>query len=552
MTTPAPSPRRWWGLAALVLSVLVISLDGTIINVALPTLSQKLGATNSQLQWIGGGYLLTFAAVMLPIGLLGDRYGHKKLLITGITIFGGASLAGVFVGSAGPLIAVRTLMGVGAAMIMPLTMALLPKIFPKDELDKAIGTWTAAASIGMPVGPLVGGWLLNHFWWGSIFVFNLPVVAIALFFVVLMLPADPTAAARRAEGITPPPFDGLGTVLGGFGITAIVYGTILVPEDGWGDAKVLGTLIAGVLLLVGFVVRERTCHAPLVDFGLFRSRKFLWGTVVAVFVNFCIMGILFVVPQFLESVLGNDAFGTGLRLLPLIGGLLVGAQLAEAFVPKAGPRVIIPLGLLVLAGGTILGAQTSTGDGYGWAATWLSVTGAGFGLAIVPGTSMVLGSLPEEGTGAGSSLLETLQQVGGVLGVAGLGSLLSYGYLHRISTHGLPKQTADAARDSVTGADVVAGKLHNQELLTSAHTAFIHGSNLVLVACGLVSLLAAVLAALFLPPKSEFPVKEKAEKDKKNKDGKNGRKGEGAGAEDGTPADGADAPVSSGAGETLV
>jgi len=539
-------------LAALVLSVLVISLDGTIINVALPTLSQKLGATNSQLQWIGGGYLLTFAAVMLPIGLLGDRYGHKKLLITGITIFGGASLAGVFVGSAGPLIAVRTLMGVGAAMIMPLTMALLPKIFPKDELDKAIGTWTAAASIGMPVGPLVGGWLLNHFWWGSIFVFNLPVVAIALFFVVLMLPADPTAAARRAEGITPPPFDGLGTVLGGFGITAIVYGTILVPEDGWGDAKVLGTLIAGVLLLVGFVVRERTCHAPLVDFGLFRSRKFLWGTVVAVFVNFCIMGILFVVPQFLESVLGNDAFGTGLRLLPLIGGLLVGAQLAEAFVPKAGPRVIIPLGLLVLAGGTILGAQTSTGDGYGWAATWLSVTGAGFGLAIVPGTSMVLGSLPEEGTGAGSSLLETLQQVGGVLGVAGLGSLLSYGYLHRISTHGLPKQTADAARDSVTGADVVAGKLHNQELLTSAHTAFIHGSNLVLVACGLVSLLAAVLAALFLPPKSEFPVKEKAEKDKKNKDGKNGRKGEGAGAEDGTPADGADAPVSSGAGETLV
>jgi EmrB/QacA subfamily drug resistance transporter len=539
-------------LAALVLSVLVISLDGTIINVALPTLSQKLGATNSQLQWIGGGYLLTFAAVMLPIGLLGDRYGHKKLLITGITIFGGASLAGVFVGSAGPLIAVRTLMGVGAAMIMPLTMALLPKIFPKDELDKAIGTWTAAASIGMPVGPLVGGWLLNHFWWGSIFVFNLPVVAIALFFVVLMLPADPTAAARRAEGITPPPFDGLGTVLGGFGITAIVYGTILVPEDGWGDAKVLGTLIAGVLLLVGFVVRERTCHAPLVDFGLFRSRKFLWGTVVAVFVNFCIMGILFVVPQFLESVLGNDAFGTGLRLLPLIGGLLVGAQLAEAFVPKAGPRVIIPLGLAVLAGGTILGAQTSTGDGYGWAATWLSVTGAGFGLAIVPGTSMVLGSLPEEGTGAGSSLLETLQQVGGVLGVAGLGSLLSYGYLHRISTHGLPKQTADAARDSVTGADVVAGKLHNQELLTSAHTAFIHGSNLVLVACGLVSLLAAVLAALFLPPKSEFPVKEKAEKDKKNKDGKNGRKGEGAGAEDGTPADGADAPVSSGAGETLV
>lgn len=546
MTTPAPSPRRWWGLAALVLSVLVISLDGTIINVALPTLSQKLGATNSQLQWIGGGYLLTFAAVMLPIGLLGDRYGHKKLLMAGVTIFGGASLGGVLVDSPGALIAVRALMGVGAAMIMPLTMAILPKIFPKDELDKAIGTWTAAASIGMPVGPLVGGWLLNHFWWGSIFVFNLPVVAIALVFVVLMLPADPSRA-ERAEGGAPQPFDGLGTVLGGFGITAIVYGTILVPEDGWGDPKVLGTLIAGVALLVGFVVRERTAKAPLVDFGLFSSRKFLWGTVVAVFVNFCIMGILFVVPQFLESVLGNDAFGTGLRLLPLIGGLLVGAQLAEAFVPRLGPRVVIPIGLLVLAAGTFLGARTTTGDGYGWAVIWLVVTGAGFGLAIVPGTSMVLGSLPEEGTGAGSSLLETLQQVGGVLGVAGLGSLLSYGYLHRISTDGLPAQVAHAARESVTGADVVAGQTHNHELLLSAHTAFIHGSNMVLVACGLVSLLAAVLGALFLPPKSQFPQKEKAPKN-----GKGAKTEEKGSADDGAVTDGAGSPVSSEAGESLV
>jgi EmrB/QacA subfamily drug resistance transporter len=528
-------------LAALVLSVLVISLDGTIINVALPTLSKELGASNSQLQWIGGGYLLTFAAVMLPIGLLGDRYGLRKLLFAGLTIFGGASLAGVFVDSAGLLIAVRVVMGVGAAMIMPLTMAILPKIFAKDELDKAIGTWTAAASIGLPIGPLVGGWLLNHFWWGSIFVFNLPVVVIALVFVVLMLPAD-SVTAQRAEGAAPQPFDALGTLLGGFGITAIVYGTIVVPEEGWSDAKVLGTLIGGVALLAGFVVRERTYHTPLVDFGLFNSRKFRWGTVVAIFINFCITGILFVVPQFLQSVLGNSAFGSGLRLLPLIGGLLVGAQLAEGLVPKVGPRVVVPAGLLILAGGTFLGAQTGTGDGYGWAAAWLAVTGAGFGLSIVPSTSMVLGSLPEEGTGAGSSLLETLQQVGGVLGVAGLGSLLSYGYLHRISTDGLPAQAADAARDSVTGADAVAGQLHNPELLTSAHTAFIHGTNLVLMACGLVSVLAAVLGAAFLPPKSEFP--KSPDKDKKVQETENA-------AEDAVT-DGAGAPVSSQAGETLV
>ncbi|WP_406205814.1 MFS transporter [Kitasatospora sp. NBC_01560] len=520
MTTPPPSPRRWWGLGALVLSVLVISLDGTIINVALPTLSQELGASNTQLQWISGGYLLTFAAVMLPIGVLGDRFGHKKLLLTGITIFGAASVAGFLVSDPGSVITVRALMGVGAAMIMPLTMAILPKMFPKDELDKAVGSWTAAASIGMPIGPLVGGWLLNHFWWGSVFVFNIPVVVAALVAVAFLLPADPTAAAR-AEAGPAPAFDGLGALLGALGITGLVYGSILVPEAGWGSVKVLGTLGAGVVLLIALVFRERTAASPLVDLGLFGNRKFLWGTVVATFVNFCIMGILFVVPQYLASVLGNSAFGTGLRLLPLIGGLVVGAQLAEAFVPRIGPRVIIPLGLLVLAGGTLLGAQSSTADGYGFAALWLTVTGAGFGLAIVPGTSMVLGSLPEEGTGAGSSLLETLQQVGGVLGVAGLGSLLSSGYLARIATGGLPDDAARTARDSVTGANAVAGQLNDPGLLASAHGAFIHGSNLVLTACGVVAVLAALLAAAFVPPRSAFPEKKESKegKDKKGPKG---------------------------------
>ncbi|MFG2846359.1 MFS transporter [Kitasatospora sp. NPDC048296] len=517
MTTPPPSPRRWWGLGALVLSVLVISLDGTIINVALPTLSQELGATNTQLQWISGGYLLTFAAVMLPIGVLGDRFGHKKLLLAGITIFGASSVAGFLVDDPGSVITVRTLMGVGAAMIMPLTMAILPKMFPKEELDKAVGTWTAAASIGMPVGPLVGGWLLNHFWWGSVFVFNLPVVAAALVAVAFLLPADPTAAQRAADGRTPA-FDGLGALLGALGITGLVYGSILVPEDGWGSVKVLGTLAGGVVLLVALVYRERRTASPLVDLGLFGNRKFLWGTVVATFVNFCIMGILFVVPQYLESVLGNSALGTGLRLLPLIGGLVVGAQLAEAFVPRIGPRVIIPTGLLVLAGGTLLGAQSSSGDGYGFAALWLTVTGAGFGLAIVPGTSMVLGSLPKEGTGAGSSLLETLQQVGGALGVAGLGSLLSFGYLDRITTGGLPDDAAQAARDSVTGANAVAAQLNDPGLLNSAHGAFVHGSNLVLTTCGVVAVVAALLAAAFVPPKSAFPEKQEG-KDKKGKKG---------------------------------
>ncbi|MFB7471326.1 MFS transporter [Kitasatospora sp. NPDC056184] len=507
MTTPPPSPRRWWGLGALVISVLVISLDGTIINVALPTLSRELGASTTQLQWISGGYLLTFAAVMLPVGVLGDRFGHKRLLLAGIAVFGAASAVGVLADGPGPVIAVRALMGVGAAMIMPLTMAILPRMFARDELDKAVGTWTAAASIGMPVGPLVGGWLLNHFWWGSVFVFNLPVAVAALVAVAVLLPADPAPARRAGAGRRAPAFDGPGALLGALGITGLVQGSVLVPEDGWGSVEVLGTLGAGALLLAALVVRERRAAAPLVDLGLLGDRRFRWGAVVATFVNFCVMGILFVVPQYLGSVLGHSAFGTGLRLLPLIGGLVVGAQLAEAFVPRVGPRVVIPLGLLVLAGGTLLGARSTVADGYGFAALWLALTGAGFGLAIVPSTSMVLGSLPEEGAGAGSSLLETLQQVGGVLGVAGLGSLLSSGYLDRLSTGGLPDEAARAARDSVTGANAVAAQLDDPGLLASAHAAFVHGSNLVLTACGLVALVAALLAAAFVPPRSAFPAK---------------------------------------------
>ncbi|MFC9324658.1 MFS transporter [Kitasatospora sp. NPDC057015] len=497
MTTPAPSPRRWWALGALVLSVLVIGLDGTIINVALPTLAQDLSASSSQLQWIGGGYLLTFSVAMLPVGRLGDRYGHKKLLLAGIVLFGVSSLAGAFVDTSNAVIAVRAALGFGAAMIMPISMALLPKIFAKEELSKAVATWTAAAAIGMPAGPVIGGWLLNHFWWGSVFLFNIPVVVLALAASWFLLPRDTTRAERG--NVRPEPFDGLGTVLSSVGITALVYGTIMVPTEGWGDPVVLGTLIAGAALVVVFVLHQRRAASPLVDLHLFSDRRFAWGTLTAVFGNFAIMGILFVVPQYLEAVQGFDSFGTGLRVLPLIGGLMVSAGLSESLVPKIGARVVVPIGLVVLATGVFLGAATGTGSGYGYTALWLSIIGVGFGLAIVPSTSIVMASLPKENTGAGTSVLETLQQVGGVLGVAGLGSLLSAGYLSRISVDGLPEPAAAAAKDSVAAANAVAEELQDPGLLASAHSAFVHGMSSVLTVSGVVSLVAAVLAAIFLP-----------------------------------------------------
>jgi EmrB/QacA subfamily drug resistance transporter len=490
----ADSPRRWLALAALTLSVLIIGLDGTVINVALPTLSGELGATSAQLQWIGGGYLLALSVVMLPAGLLGDRYGHKRLLVGGITLFGLASLAGTRAGSPAELIAVRTVLGAGAALIMPLSMAILPRIFSRRELPKAIATWTAATALGMPVGPVVGGWLLNHFWWGSVFVLNLPVVAVALVAAVWLLPSD----RGRPRGAAAP-FDVAGTVLSVIGITALVYGTILVPDDGWGSPKVLAGIVGGAVVLVAFTARQRRHPHPLVDLDLFTDRAFRWGTLLAVFVNFAVMGILFVVPQYLQSVLGHDAFGTGIRILPLIGGLMVAATVSDPVAARFGAHRVIPGGMLLLAAGAILGATTGTGDGYGFAALWLSLIGVGFGSAMVPATSMVIGSLPAERSGQGTSLLETVQQVGGVLGVAGLGSVLSAGYLDRLAVGHLGHSAAGTARDSVTGADAVAARLHDPALLGSAHAAFVHGMDLVLFTCGACAAVAALVGLFVLP-----------------------------------------------------
>ncbi|WP_330349539.1 MFS transporter [Streptomyces sp. NBC_00582] len=491
-TTLSTSPRRWLALAALTLSVLLVGLDGTVVNVALPTIAGELHADSAQLQWIGGGYLLTLSVAMLPVGLLGDRYGHKRLLLSGIALFGLASLGGALATGPTQVVAARAVLGLGAAAIMPLSMAILPRVFAQDELPRAIAVWTAATALGMPAGPVIGGWLLDHFRWGSVFLFNAPVAGLALVAGLRLLPGD-TSKSTKSD------VDVLGTVLGGLGITGLVYGTILIPRDGWTAPSVLVPLTAAAALLTAFVLRERRTPQPIVDLGLFTDRRFLWGTLIAVFVNFAVMGILFVVPQYLQAVLGTDALGTGLRVLPLIGGLMAAAAGSEALVPRLGARTVIPTGLALLAAGALLGATTGPSDGYGFAALWLALTGLGFGLAVVPATSLVVAALPTDNTGSGTSLLETVQQLGAVLGVAGLGSLLGYGYLSRLHTGGLPASAADTARDSVSGADAVAARLHDTALTASAHAAFVHGMDLVLLVCGAIALLGAVLAALFLP-----------------------------------------------------
>jgi EmrB/QacA subfamily drug resistance transporter len=488
---PAAVARRWWALGAICLSVLVLGFDGTILNVALPDMAVQLHAGTSQLQWIVDAYLVVFAAAMLPAGLLGDRFGRRRLLIAGLTLFAAASLVGTLTHSATALIAVRAVMGLGAAFIMPLAMSIIPSLFPSAERARAVAVMTAGMAIGMPLGPILGGLLLTHFWWGSIFLINVPLIAVGIVALLLLVPESRNPAVPRV--------DLLSAGLGVGGLAALTYGIIQGPTDGWGSPTVIGVLVAAVLLLTGLILRERTQSDPMLDFELLRNPAYRWNTLAAVLITFVLMGALFVLPQYLQSVLGNSALGTGVRLMPLMGGLLVAARVSERLVAKLAVRGVITGGLLLVAVAMFLGARTSVGDGYGWTVLWLSILGLGMGFTMVPAMGAAMAVLPEERAGVGSGLLQTLRQCASAIGVALLGSLLLGIYTGRLHTDGLPSAAAHTARGSVSAAQAVADQLHDSALAASAHSAFVHGMTMVLLICGIAAGLSALLIAARMP-----------------------------------------------------
>jgi EmrB/QacA subfamily drug resistance transporter len=484
-------PRRWWALAALVSSMIVIGFDMTILNVALPTMATQIGADTGDLQWIVDSYTVVFAAAMLPAGLLGDRFGRRRMLIGGLLVFLGGSLIGTLVGSPGPVIAARTVMGLGAAFVMPLALSVLPSLFGPEERGKAIGAVTAASALGLPLGPIIGGALLDHFWWGSIFLINIPMVAIGVAACFFLLPETRDPAA--------PTVDAASTLLTVAGLGALVFGIIEAPRDGWTDPLVLLMIFCGVALLTGLVLRERQMSRPMLDLELLRHRGFLWSSVSATLVTFILTGLLFLVPQYLQVVLGNDAFGTGVRLLPMMGGLLIASRASAPLSKRFGPRPVITAGLLMLTGAAVLGSRTTLSDGYGSTALWLAITGFAFGVAMIPAMEAALGALPRDRAGSGSGLLMTLRQTGGAIGVAILGSVIAASYSGRVDTTGLPAAAADAASGSVGAAHAVAAALGRPALAASADAAYVHGMDLALLICGAASLLAAVLVLVFLP-----------------------------------------------------
>lgn len=484
--------RRWWALGALVASMLVLGFDMTILNVALPTMAGELGATTGEQQWMADGYVVVFAALMLPAGLLGDRFGRRRMLIAGLGVFLVGSVIGTLADDVPTVIAARCVMGVGGALVMPLAMAVLPSLFgePKDRI-KAVGIVSAASALGLPLGPILGGWLLDHFWWGSVFLVNIPMVGIGIAACVFLLPETRDPAA--------PAVDMVSTALSATGLGALIYGVIEAPGRGWGDPLVLAVLAAGVVLVAALVLRERRSARPMLDMGLLRQRTFLLSTLASTLVMFALAGLMFILPGYLQAVLGHDAFGTGVRMLPMMGGLIVATRAGGPVNARFGARATMSAGLVVLAFAAVLGSRTTVDSGYGFTALWLTIAGAGFGFAVVPAMNAALGALPPDRAGSGSGLLMTVRQTGSALGIALLGSLLAGAYSGRLDTAGLPAAAADTAGDSVVAAHAVAARLGAQRLAESADAAYVHGMSLVLLVVGATALISALLVGAFLP-----------------------------------------------------
>ena len=493
MTTNYEDPRRWWALAALGLAVLTLGFDITIMNVALPTIATELDVGTDGLQWMVNAYILVIAGLMLTCGALGDRYGRKRLLLIGLGLFGISSAAAAAVDSAALVIAARGVMGMGAAIMIPVAFAVLAALFGPAERGRAVSLLVMGLGVGIPLGPIIGGYLLERFWWGSIFLINVPIAIIGAIAIAVLLPESRDPSPRRP--------DIAGAVLSTAGLTSLVYGVIEAPTRGWSGPVTIGAISAGVVVLAGFVVWELRVRDPMIDLHLFARPQFLWASTAGVLVTFGMLGLLFVVPQYLQFVAGHDALGTGLRLLPLIGGLVVGAPAGERLAARAGYRVPVSVGLAVLAVGVAVGAATDVASGYGFVAAWLATAGLGIGMALAPAMDAVLDALPTEQAGAGTAITMTLRQTGGALGVALLGSLLAEGYADRVNTAGLPAEAATAARVSIAGALAAATRLGEPALAFSANAAYVHGMSLVLIATAITAGLSALLTGLLLPGK---------------------------------------------------
>ena len=499
MTVDKIRARRWWILGVLILSLFTATLDNTILNVALPTLARELSATTSQLQWMVDSYILVFAGLLLVAGALSDRFGRRLALLAGLAIFGIGSIASAFVVTADQLILARAFMGVGAALTMPSTLSIIANVFDEGERPKAIAAWSAVSGLGIVVGPILGGWLLEHFAWSAIFLVNVPVVIAGIVAILLVVP--------ESKAVRAPALDPVGAALSVAGLVALVYGIIEVPAQGWDDPVIIGSLAAAAVLLGAFVAWERRVAEPMLDIRLFRNPRFSAASLSVTLVMFSLMGVLFFLTQYLQGVLGLTALETGVRFVPLAIGVIVSAPISAALTGRFGAKVATAFGLFVTAGSLALLATVTVGSGDLLIGSVLAIAGFGLGVAMTPATDAIMGALPKEQAGVGSAVNDTTREIGGAIGVAVLGSVFSAVYSSRMTevANLLPAEIGSVVRDSIGGALAVAGQVggsSGEAIAAAARSAFVDGmATASLIGMG-VAIAGALVALVWLPARA--------------------------------------------------
>jgi EmrB/QacA subfamily drug resistance transporter len=484
---------RWKTLAVLALSLVIIGLDNTILNVAIPTLQEEFDASASSLQWMVDSYLLVFAGLLLVFGTLGDRLGRKRALQAGVSIFGLASLGALIADTAGQVIAVRALMGVGAALIMPATLSIIANVFPPEERGKAIGIWAALAAVGIGLGPLAGGLLLEWFDWSSVFLVNVPFALAALMLGIRYVPESRDPRPGR--------FDLTGAALSTAGFSVLVYAVIEAPNDGWLSGTVLGLLGVAAALLAAFIWWERRTEEPMLDLGFFRNLRFSVGTAAVSVAFFALLGGLFALTQYLQFAHGYSAVEAGAIMSPMALGLVMGAGSSNRAVQRLGTARVVTAGLAGLSALLALTLLWEPDMGAGLLLAWFFGVALSMGWAMAPATDAVVGAVPAARSGVASAMNTVARMVSGALGVAVVGSLVNSLYSGDIAGS-LPARAPEEATESI-GATAAAAAQAPPEIaarvLPAAGDAFTSAMGIGLTVSAALALGAAVLVARLLP-----------------------------------------------------
>jgi EmrB/QacA subfamily drug resistance transporter len=502
MDTQTIYRRRWVILSVLIVGLLAIVIDNTVLNVALKTIAEPppggLGASQSQLEWAINSYTLVFAGLLFTFGVIGDKIGRKRMLIIGLALFGIASLLSAYSRSPEQLIFARAAMGLGGAAVMPQTLSIISNVFEPAERPRAIGLWAMAVGLGIATGPVLGGLLLNHFWWGSVFLINVPVTAVGILAAVILVPESRN---REAGGI-----DYVGVLLSIAGLVSLVYGIVQGGDgDSWLSLGVLGPIVGGLVILAAFAWYESRIQHPSLDVRLFRDRRLSASIGALGLVFFGMGGVFFFTSFYLQNVRGYTPLDAGLLTVPFAAGQLLMSPRSARLVQRYGAKAVGATGMFVMA--AAIGGYASLGPASPiWMlAVLFGIQGAAIGVSMPAATSAVMEVLPRERAGAGSALTNTARQVAVALSVAILGSVLAVFYRNSLSPSltGLPAAARDAASSSITATQAVAQQLGpaGRSLLAPANEAYVQAMHVTTLIAALLALAGGFVVLRWMPGK---------------------------------------------------